>query len=95
MIHGDHGLDAGGKHSLPLLLTDLLAVVGTGRRLGEPFLLEVCAASDGSGLSGDVVEIVFVHGHADFLASSNVSRGSLQNAIAGAEIGTEKCLRAA
>lgn len=70
-MHGYHGLDAGRKHSLPLLLADLLAVVGAGFPLRKPFLLEVGAANGGVFLLREVVEIVFAHRHADFLAGSD------------------------
>ena len=66
-VHGDDGLDARGEHALPLLLADLLAVVGARGGLGLPLLLEVGAADLGAAELGEVVEVVLVHGHADFL----------------------------
>lgn len=71
MIHGYHGLDAGCKHSLPLLLADMLAVVGARVPLRIPFLLKVGAAYVREFLLREIVQIVFAHGHADFLAGSD------------------------
>lgn len=45
-IHVDGGKKATAKHALPLVLLDVLAVVGAGHGLGDPFLLEEGLCSD-------------------------------------------------
>lgn len=89
MVHGHHGLDAGRKHSLPLLLSDLLAVIGSGFPLRKPFLLEIGTANNGLPLLREVVEIVFAHGHADFLAGSEGQQARAIEGFGDAEMGGE------
>ena len=43
VVHANNGGQAAAKLALPLLLADVLAVVGASGRLGSPFLLEIGA----------------------------------------------------
>lgn len=69
-VHIDDGSEATVKHALPLLLLDVLAVVGTCEGLGGPFLLEKGTADevwDGALDIHEVEEVVFVPCHTDSL----------------------------
>lgn len=77
VVHGDDGGQVAAEHVLPLLLADVLAVVGAGARLGGPFLLEVGAGGDvggselGEGVQGPARPVL-----ADVLRASAGGGGS-------------------
>lgn len=68
VIHGDNGGKTTIEHAGPFAFTDLLAVVGTGQGLCQPFLLEE-GLFDGEGRehARDVVQGPFRPVRADFL----------------------------
>lgn len=59
-VHGHHTPYAPREHALPLTLTDLFAVVGTGHGLGGPFLLEEGLVRDRGILeAAEVIQVIF------------------------------------
>ena len=68
MVHWNDGAEDWSEHALPVLFADRFAMVASSDRLGRPFLLEErLLLADGRFDAGEVVEIVFVPGLANFL----------------------------
>lgn len=66
----------GCEHPLPLLLADLLAVVGSCKGFGAPFLLvEGLEGGLGCAEAGEVVEVVFVPCCTEFLGGVSSGYG--------------------
>jgi hypothetical protein len=68
-MHWYDGRDVSAEHSRPFAFFDMLAMVGTRRSFGGPFLLEKGHAMLSDVESIEVVQIVLVPGLADFLGA--------------------------